>query len=82
VDPRAGMDDEKRKFLTLPGLELRPVGRQARSQSLYTLCYPGSNLDVCDIIILKSVFGKLAVKVWNGFIWLRIESTGGRLKWC
>jgi hypothetical protein len=28
VDPRAGLDDlEKRKFLTLPGLELRPLGR-------------------------------------------------------
>jgi hypothetical protein len=27
VDPRAGLDDvEKRKFLTLPGLELRPLG--------------------------------------------------------
>jgi hypothetical protein len=26
VDPRAGLDDvEKRKFLTLPGLELRPL---------------------------------------------------------
>jgi hypothetical protein len=36
VGPRAGLDDmEKRKFLTLPGLELRPVGRPARSQSLY-----------------------------------------------
>jgi hypothetical protein len=35
MDPRAGMDDmEKRKFLTLPGLELRPLGRQARSQLL------------------------------------------------
>jgi hypothetical protein len=33
---------EKRKFLTLPGLELRPVGRQARIQSLYRLRYPGS----------------------------------------
>jgi hypothetical protein len=32
VDPRAGLDDvEKRKFLTLPGLELRPLGRPARS---------------------------------------------------
>jgi hypothetical protein len=38
VDPRAGLDDvEKRKFLTLPGLELRPLGRPARSQSLYRL---------------------------------------------
>jgi hypothetical protein len=36
VDPRAGMNDvEKRKFLTLQGLELRPLGRPARSQSLY-----------------------------------------------
>jgi hypothetical protein len=43
VDPRTGLDDvEKRKFLTLPGLELRPLGRPARSQSLYWLRYPGS----------------------------------------
>jgi hypothetical protein len=35
VDPRAGLDDvEKRKFLALPGLELRPFGRPARIQSL------------------------------------------------
>jgi hypothetical protein len=32
LDPRAGLDDlEKRKFLTLPGLQLRPLGRPARS---------------------------------------------------
>jgi hypothetical protein len=38
VDPRAGMDDvEKREFSTLPGLELQPLGRSARSQSLYRL---------------------------------------------
>jgi hypothetical protein len=42
VDPRAGLDDvEKIKFLTLPGLELRPLGRPD-SQSLYRLRYPGS----------------------------------------
>jgi hypothetical protein len=42
VDPRAGLDDaEKRKFLTLPGLELQPLGRPARNQSLYRLRYPG-----------------------------------------
>jgi hypothetical protein len=36
VDPRGGLDDlEKRKFLTLPGLELRPLSRPARSY-LYT----------------------------------------------
>jgi hypothetical protein len=33
VGPRAGPDDvEKRKFLTLPELELRPFGSPARSQ--------------------------------------------------
>jgi hypothetical protein len=50
MDPKAGLDDmEKRKFLTLPGLELRPLGRPARSQSLCTLRYPGS------LISLKSL---------------------------
>jgi hypothetical protein len=33
---------EKGKFLTLPGLELRPLGRPARSYSLYRLRYPVS----------------------------------------
>jgi hypothetical protein len=43
VGPRTGLHDvEKRKFLTLPGLELRPLGRPARSQSLYRLRYSGS----------------------------------------
>jgi hypothetical protein len=32
LDLRADLDDlEKRKFLILPGLELRPLGRPARS---------------------------------------------------
>jgi hypothetical protein len=43
MGPIAGVEAvEKRKFLTLPGLELRPLGRPARSQSLYRLSYPGS----------------------------------------
>jgi hypothetical protein len=38
VDPRAGLHDvEKRKFFTLSGLELRPLSRPARSQSLSRL---------------------------------------------
>jgi hypothetical protein len=41
VGPKAGLDDvENRKSLTLPGLELRPLGRPVRSQSLYRLLYP------------------------------------------
>jgi hypothetical protein len=43
VDPRAGLEDvEKRKFFTLLGLELRPLGRPVCSQSLYRLRYPDS----------------------------------------
>jgi hypothetical protein len=38
VDTRAGLDDvEQRKFLTLPGLELRPLVCPASSQSQKTL---------------------------------------------
>jgi hypothetical protein len=58
VGPRAGLDNvEKRKFLTLPGLELRPLGSPARSQSLYRLRYPGcpvSEHRVSQITILQS----------------------------
>jgi hypothetical protein len=40
VDPRAGLDDmEKRKFLTIPGLELRTLGRPGCSHSIYRLNY-------------------------------------------
>jgi hypothetical protein len=43
VGPRAGLDAvEEKKFLTLPGLELRPLGRPASNQSLYRLRYAGS----------------------------------------
>jgi hypothetical protein len=43
VGPSADMEDvEKRKFLTLPGLDLRPLPRPARIQSLYRPRYPGS----------------------------------------
>jgi hypothetical protein len=38
MDFREGLDDvEKRKFLILPGLELRPLSHPARSQSLHRL---------------------------------------------
>jgi hypothetical protein len=48
VDPRAGLDNvEKRIFLILPGLELRSLGRPARSQSLYRLSYLGFS-NICE----------------------------------
>jgi hypothetical protein len=31
VDPRAGLENKKWKFLTPPGLELRPLGRPTNS---------------------------------------------------
>jgi hypothetical protein len=40
-------NEEKRKFLTLPGLELQPLSRPAQSQSLYRLHY--TNLWSCEI---------------------------------
>jgi hypothetical protein len=47
VGSRAGLNDvEGRKFLILPGLERRPLGRPASSQSLYRLRYPGSFQDL------------------------------------
>jgi hypothetical protein len=44
MGPTVGLDDaQKRKFLILPGLELQPLGRTTRGQSLYRLRYPGSD---------------------------------------
>jgi hypothetical protein len=49
VDPRAGLDDvEKRKLMTLPGLEPRPLSRPTLSQSLYRLSYPGSSTYIIE----------------------------------
>jgi hypothetical protein len=43
VSPIADLDDMKKlKFFPPPGLELRPPGRPARSQSLYRVRSPGS----------------------------------------
>jgi hypothetical protein len=50
VDPSAGLDDEeKRKLLILPGLELITLGRPTSSQWLYRLHYPGTRRTVCRI---------------------------------
>jgi hypothetical protein len=50
VDPSVGKDDvQKGKLLTLPGLELRPLGPPAHSQSLHRLC---SNM----IVIIWFIF--------------------------
>jgi hypothetical protein len=70
VDPRADLDDvEKRTFLTLPGLELRPLRRPARSQTLSQLigvflqCY--INYRSCVASIRKSLIIYSALnRIW------------------
>jgi hypothetical protein len=55
INPRDGLVDfENKKFLILPGLELRPLRRLDRSQSLYRLRYPGTSISVRHISILSS----------------------------
>jgi hypothetical protein len=64
-----GSQSRSGKFLPSPGLELRPLCRPARIQSLYRLCYPGSsviilsniNLNICTvamftIVVLRTAF--------------------------
>jgi hypothetical protein len=64
VGPRTGLDDvEKIKFMILPRLELRPLGRPARSQALYRLSYLGSwrskyRLQNCGLILLVILRGR------------------------
>jgi hypothetical protein len=59
VGPRAFLEDvEERKFLTLLGLELRTLGRPARSQSLYRLRYRGSKLRKDKRKYLLSISGR------------------------
>jgi hypothetical protein len=58
VNPRADLNVlEKRKFLTLPGLELRPLCRPAGSPSLYRLRFHGSC--VWDKVLLFASFNWL-----------------------
>jgi hypothetical protein len=57
---------EKRKFLTLLGLELRPPGRPALNQSLYRLRYPGSRLNaIKKIKIPLGLAGNRAPAIHN-----------------
>jgi hypothetical protein len=79
VDPRVDLDDmEKWKFLTPPGLGLRPLGRPA---SRYTDCYPGPH--ITDII--RQIKWKMVR--WMGYVArmrkIRIERniSVGKLRW-
>jgi hypothetical protein len=66
MGPRAGLDDvDKRKFLILPGLELRILCRPANRYTDYAI--PAYNL--------KYYISKYYLRMWTGFNWLGIEST-------
>jgi hypothetical protein len=54
---------EKRQFLILTGLELRPLGRPVLSQSIYRLRYPGS--------ILQDVPWVYAVRWFLRLVWVK-----------
>jgi hypothetical protein len=59
------MDEvQRRKILTLPGLELRSFGRPARSQSLYRLRYPVILLTTTIIIIIIKLDVLQGTKAW------------------
>jgi hypothetical protein len=54
VGPRTGLDyAEMREFLTLPGLEPRPLCRPARSQSLHRLHYSGLNKGLVTLYVMS-----------------------------
>jgi hypothetical protein len=62
VGPRIRLDNEKRKFLNLPGLQPRPLGCPSRNQSLYRLRYPGARGNIVTSqkvagLILEEVIG-------------------------
>jgi hypothetical protein len=63
-----------RKLLTLPGLELRHLGRPARSQSLYRLSYPGTWLD-CEYAVLHMYIHCCRFYIINTTLSLKL--TGG-----
>jgi hypothetical protein len=56
VDPRGSVDDmEKRKLMTISGLELRPLSRRARSQSLYWLRYVHFPKKIMRVVIITQL---------------------------
>jgi hypothetical protein len=66
VDPRAGLDDvEKRKFLTLPGIEIRPPGLAAVASRYTDWAIPGIIEDVSITVVTKASHRTLA---WGGCI--------------
>jgi hypothetical protein len=64
VDPRAGLDDLKRKFLTLLGLELQPLSCPATLPRLLKSLISRK----MKITLLQNVSNLEAHKVWDACI--------------
>jgi hypothetical protein len=94
VGPRTGLDDvEKRKFLPLPGLKLRPLCRPSRSQSLSRLpatpwvaCLFGTRALLCFLAETQSSYCvgslfrlKAEVSIASSFIKVSAVRIGNRL---
>jgi hypothetical protein len=94
VAPRSGLDNmEKRKFFTVPRLELWPLSCQAWTQSLYCLRYPDSwdeyerrKCIVCKDIALLSPLRKRMMQM--GILWRsravlsNVLMYSGTIYWC
>jgi hypothetical protein len=66
MDHRAGLDEmEKWRFLTLLGRELQPVGRSARSQSLYRPSYPASYQVQYELHLSMDICNNFEVILWE-----------------
>jgi hypothetical protein len=76
LGPMAGLEDvEKRIFLTLQGLDLRPLARPARSQSLYRLRYPGSSESKIPPINVTKWRCATSFKLWPLYLDRKAHST-------
>jgi hypothetical protein len=71
---------DKWKFFTVPGLELRPLVRTARSQSLYRRRYAEetNHLSVCNLNNVLSIFQPVALLVYGLHSWRKEKR---RLQW-
>jgi hypothetical protein len=79
VGPRAGLDNlEKREFLTLPGLELRPLVGSRYTAALWSDRFRRSHgrpMNAEDNITLD--LKGVGLKVVNGLNWLGIGTNRG-----
>jgi hypothetical protein len=58
----------KIRFLILPRLELRPLGRSARSQSLYRVRCPGSKTKFSSLVDLQSKTISVENRLFSGSV--------------